>query len=151
MVGIDGTIPGPSTLGGTIHSGAAVNAADLTVGNCAGAVALASCGADRTAYIAAHEAGHWLGLYHVSEATGELFDSLADTATCACKSCVGTARAAKCGSSTSDVTLVGASDCNSSPCGGADNLMFWLLDRAISKGKLSTQQGQVARANLLAQ
>jgi hypothetical protein len=34
VVGVDGTIPGPSSIGGTIQSGAAVSAADLSSGTC---------------------------------------------------------------------------------------------------------------------
>ena len=31
-----------------------------------------------------YEGGHWLGLYHPSEYTGDLFDTLADTPLCQC-------------------------------------------------------------------
>ena len=34
-----------------------------------------------------------------------------------------------------------------SPCGGGDNLMFWLVDRALSTGTLSAQQASILRAN----
>jgi hypothetical protein len=150
-VGVDGTIPGPSTVGGTVHSGAAVSIADLYAGACSSAFNVA-CGADQVAYIAAHEAGHWLGLVHTSEATGDLFDTLTDTPICQCKAdCVGAAKAAKCGAAGgANPTYVAASDCRKTiaTCQGGDNLMFWQVDRA-SVGTVSGQQGQVMRANPL--
>ena len=153
VVGIDGSIPGPSTLGGTIHSGAAVNGSDLKTVRASGActsssIQLGTCGADQVAYIAAHEGGHWLGLYHTTEAGGDTHDPIADTATCPCSLCAPTDMRAKCGNGTN----VNAADCNAaSTCGGGDDLMFWQLQAAVSKGRLSAQQGQVARANLVAQ
>ena len=152
VVGLDGTIPGPSTLGGTIHSGAAVSAADLTQGSCGSAIDFAHCGADLVAYIAAHEGGHWMGLYHTTEATGDLFDPLSDTPTCTCSLCTSGARQAACGAA-SNPTYLEASDCTGTPaaCGGGDDLMFWFLDPSLSQGKLSAQQGEVMRANPLVQ
>jgi hypothetical protein len=153
VVGIDGTIPGPSSLGGTVHSGAAVSLADLDAGTCAGdAIDLAHCGADMVGYIAAHEGGHWLGLFHTSEATGDSFDAAADTPLCQCNAtCVGATRAAKCGSAGgANPTLVTASDCRQATiatCQGTDNLMFWQVDQRFSIGNVSPQQGQVMRAN----
>ncbi len=32
-------------------------------------------------------------------------------------------------------------------CGGADNLMFWLVDPTHSAGALSPEQGEVMRSN----
>jgi hypothetical protein len=149
VVGIDGTIPGPSTLGGTVHSGAAVTGADLLSGTCTGTTPnFSSCGADRVAYIAAHEAGHWLGLYHTSEAGGADFDPLSDTSVCNCQVCGKTP--AKCGADQGP-TLVSAADCSTVSCGGGDNLMFWQLDESVSKGRASAQQGRVARANAVVQ
>jgi len=161
VVGIDGTIPGPSTVGGTIHSGAAVSEADLNSGNCNGSGIDLSCGADEVAYIAAHEGGHWLGLYHTTEAEGDYFDPLTDTGTCTCALCTTGAAQANCAeyadggmNNTSSPTFLGPSDCESASnnaCTGGDNLMFWELDNAVSKGKLSAQQGEVMRSNLVVQ
>ncbi|MBS2021629.1 MAG: hypothetical protein JST92_04415, partial [Deltaproteobacteria bacterium] len=151
VVGIDGTIPGPSSLGGTVHSGAAVSASDLFSGSCGLSTSFSACGADRVAYIAAHEAGHWLGMYHTSEATGDSFDSLADTGTCVCKSCAPAGQQAACGASSSPTYVTPAMCSKSGNCTGGDNLMFWQLDPSYSKGNVSAQQGQVARANLVAQ
>jgi hypothetical protein len=153
VVGIDGTIPGPSGYGGTIHSGAAVSAENLEAGiaNCTSTPNFTRCGADETAYIAAHEGGHWLGLYHTTERFGDSFDTLADTPKCPCSSCAPTTSSdgndrAHC-TSTSAPTTVDDSMClASSSCGGAENMMFWLLTTS-SRGTLSCQQGAVMRDN----
>jgi hypothetical protein len=151
VVGLDGTIPGPSTLGGTVHSGAAVSSANLLSGNCAGGLNLASCGADVVAYIAAHEGGHWLGLYHTSEAGGQDFDPLAGTDECHCSACVPSSLKANCGASTNRTTVTAAECTAGGSCLGGDNLMFWLLDNSVSKGRLAAEQARVMRANLAAQ
>ena len=152
VVGIDGTIPGPSGVGGTVHSGAAVSIANLNFGTCGSSFNLL-CGADEVAYIAAHEGGHWLGLFHTSESGGDAYDTVSDTGICQCNStCVGATRAAKCGSAGGTApTAVLATDCrqaSTTSCTGADDLMFWQLDTR-SLGNLSTQQGQIMRANPL--
>jgi len=153
VVGIDGTIPAPSGLGGTVHSGAAVSIADLRSGACANDIDLQGCGPDVVAYIAAHEGGHWLGLYHTSEATGDSFDTVSDTPLCKCQSaCVGPTRSALCGSAGgANPTLVNAMDCDQSlpACQGSDNLMFWQINPRVSVGVVSPQQAQVMRANPL--
>ncbi len=146
-VGVDGTIPGPSSAGGTVASGVLVSVADLTFvttpTSCQGTVNMVECGADETAYIVAHETGHFLGLYHVSESDGVLFDPVKDTPTCPLSLCAPGAQE------------VVNSDCTAfptdptSPCGGGDNLMFWLMDFARSAGGLSTQQSSIMRANPL--
>ena len=158
VVGIDGTIPGPSTIGGTVHSGAAVSAADLPFGLCGGPVDVALCGADRVAYIVAHEGGHWLGLYHTSEAdqaggANASFDPLDDTPICDCSVCASTQARKDACRATTNATLIQSSECSQSgsPCGGGDNLMFWLLDPAHSRGRVTAQQGQVMRSNPLVQ
>ncbi len=148
IVGIDGTIPGPSSLNGTVHSGAVVAAADMftqsTGSACSGLVNLAQCGADRVAYIAAHETGHYLGLFHTTEQNGGDFDTLSDTGKCPCIPCSGASVTSCTGS---NPPLVNASQCVSATCQGGDNLMFWLLDAFVSQGKLSAQQDQVMRLN----
>ena len=148
-VGVDGTIPGPSSVGGTVASGALVSVADLTFvttpTSCQGPVNLVDCGADETAYIVAHETGHFLGLYHVSESDGVLFDPVKDTPTCPLGLCA------------PGLQEVVNSDCTAfpadptSPCGGGDNLMFWLIDFVRSAGSLSSQQSSIMRANPLVQ
>lgn len=159
VVGIDGSIPGPSGVPGTINGGTVVPVWDLGHGQCGSAIDVARCGSDRMAYIAAHEAGHWLGLYHTTERYGSLFDPLSDTPACRCSVCAPLTDRASCAenaprdSSTSHpaepVSMIGdwcARD-GSPDCGGAQNLMFWLLDDARSRGALSPQQAEVMRLN----
>jgi hypothetical protein len=144
-VGIDGSIPGPSTVGGTIMSGAVVSVADVghesVAGACSGAVDISRCGADSVALVAAHEAGHWLGLYHTTEKGGAVFDPVADTGTCECTRCAPAVNRSACGTANA---LVTSTDCSAGAgCAGGDNLMFWLLGGNV----LSAQQGQLMRAN----
>jgi len=163
IVGIDGTIPGPSSIGGTVHSGAVVNASNIGVNRlgaiCTGSPDFLNCGSDRTAYIAAHEGGHFMGLYHTTESFGDTFDPVADTGPCVCTSCAPAATQAKCIQNSPRLppgqvpTQVLGTDCNkgvATSCDGAQYLMFWIIDSA-SKGTFSTQQGQIVRANPLVQ
>jgi hypothetical protein len=153
VVGVDGTIPGPSSVGGTLASGALVSAANLSSG-CSGAVNFRTCGPDKTAYIAAHELGHFVGLYHVTESTGTLFDPVSDTATSACSACRPSSAPLQCygsgASISSSYAMTGANCTVSASCGGGDNLMFWVLSTA-STGVLSAQQASIIRANALVQ
>jgi len=157
VVGIDGTIPGPSSLNGTVHSGAVVSAADLfggSLGNCGTQPNMAACGPDRVAYIGAHETGHFLGLFHTTEEEGADFDPLIDTPKCPCTACADPTQQKNCGSTTVSAPSILAERCVSAPtgpCGGGDNLMFWLLQAGISRGTLTTEQGLVMRLNPLVQ
>jgi hypothetical protein len=152
IVGIDGTIPGPSSLSGTVHSGAAVSLADLFNGVCGPSIDTTGCGADVVAYIAAHETGHFLGLVHTTEHTGDYFDPISDTAKCPCMNCSTTTDRAKCTKPDATGPLLQANLCVASgSCGGGDNLMFWQLYGGISKGTLSAQQASVMRLNPLVQ
>jgi hypothetical protein len=155
IAGLDGTIPGPSTVGGTVASGAAVSAANLGAGNCTSPVPSLACGSDFTGYVATHEAGHFLGLYHTTEMAGDQYDPLTDTGQCPCAACAQPSPApdggvaSYCAPSAGPTML--AQWCNGSPagCAGADNLMFWLVDRSVSLGRLTPEQGLVVRANPL--
>jgi hypothetical protein len=146
-VGVDGTIPGPSSVGGTVASGALVSVANLnfssTPTSCQDAVNLSGCGADRTGYIAAHETGHFLGLYHVTESDGARFDPVQDTLTCKLSLCAPAGKEVVNSDCTKNLTDP------ASPCGGGENLMFWLLNNALSTGTLSGQQSSIIRANPL--
>ena len=153
-VGVDGTIPGPSGVGGTPSSGAAANGSDLVVtASCGTGVSPRTCGPDAVAYIVAHEAGHFMGLYHTTERTGDQFDPVADTKKCECTSCAPTlASKGTCAANRPPTTPTDMLDsyCVSGAsvpqCGGGDNLMFWLLGDH-SAAAVSPQQGQVMRAN----
>ena len=148
VVGIDGTIPGPSSLSGTVHSGAAVSLADLFshTGSCVGGPDI-SCGADLTAFIAAHEAGHFLGLFNTTESDGRDFDPITDTPKCPCLYCSSSTDRPKCvtGGTASSPIVIDASLCASpqAGCGGGENLMFWQLQAPYSVGALSAQQGSI--------
>jgi hypothetical protein len=159
VIGIDGTIPGPPSFGGTTASGVAVSSADLRFesqpGNCAldAPVDFHHCGDDLTAYIVAHEAGHYMGLYHVVESTGAVFDPLDDTPTCFCRSCAPPAARLRCidaqAPPANNFYQVTTADCTRGPgCGGGDNLMFWLFG-AGSAGTVTPEQVHVMRTSPL--
>ena len=149
--GVDGTIPGPATISPGVNAGTAVGVADLRHGSgsaaCRGGLSLA-CGADQVALVTAHEMGHFLGLYHVTEQEGGLFDPLSDTATCACRTCA--ASPSQCAGASpppaSPHPMAVAECTRSTACGGGDNLMFWLLDQGQT-GALTPQQGSVMRSS----
>lgn len=158
-VGFDGTIPGPATVSPTLQSGVAVSSADLRAGrsNChggpaldcgTGSSAITCCGADLTAYVASHEIGHYLGLYHVTERYGTDFDPLKDTPTCACSSCSPNPSMCQDAASPPESPhVMSIRECEASPkCAGGDNLMFWLIgDESV--GSLTDEQQRVMRAN----
>jgi len=153
ILGRDGAIPGPGTFNGTIGGGAAASMADLLNSGSCGAGFNPACGPDEVAYISAHETGHYLGLYHPTELTGTFFDPLVDTPACVCALCElsNSARAA-CGDNPDGglPTEVFSSACSQSTqeCGGANLLMFWVIETS-SKGKITPEQAAVMRANPL--
>jgi hypothetical protein len=111
-----GGIPGPPAMHGTSGSGIAVATAMMV--------------ADPKSFgrTLAHEIGHYLGLFHVSEADGSVLDNLDDTAEC---------RSAQ----DSERNGLDRADCEGH---GADNLMFWAK---TSGTVLSERQRAVLRAN----
>lgn len=155
VVGIDGTIPGPASFTGTVHSGAAVSAADLfSPSVCSTSVNL-GCGADVVAFIAAHEAGHYLGLFHTTEQDGRFFDPLTDTAKCPCTQCAASVDLSKCatGGTAASPVFLKANQCvqPANGCGGGDNLMFWQLQNGASQGNLTSQQSAIMRLSPVVQ
>jgi hypothetical protein len=160
IVGIDGSIPGPSGASGTVVSGVAVELANqLDPTTCLPSFDPVGCAPDFLAYVTAHEAGHWLGLFHTTEAYGELWDPLEDTAPCTC-SCAPPPFADLCSAGAPGGELEPA-DCTvelgpvaqrvadfvGASCGGGDNLMFWLFQDGVSVGNTSAEQGRVMRLN----
>jgi hypothetical protein len=154
IVGLDGAIPGNATYNGTIAGGAAVLATDLSaIAGCTGQYQPAACGPDEVATIAAHETGHFLGLFHPTEQTGDSFDPLTDTASCVCALCeTNSAAAAACtvNPDGGQPTVVDNSVCSSGTqlCGGADLLMFWIVTTDM-KADISPEEAAVMRANPL--
>ncbi len=168
LVGTEPSIPGPSGFGGTVISGGVVSFADYAVGSgCQGSPTFGNeadggvaCGADVTAYVTAHEGGHWMGLFHTTEATGVRSDPLTDTPVCQCTSacgvspsalgcCIDPATGGFTGTCASmQPTILTASNClrDETTCGGSRDLMFWFLQTS-SIGEISPQQAQVMRAN----
>jgi hypothetical protein len=154
VLGKDGTIPGPASVGGTVFSGVVATGADLNSGICGSGRSFSGCGADRVAYIAAHEVGHFFGLFHTTEGSGTAFDSVTDTPHCECQACVSASRKSSCADiipAPATPTTVNPADCGvstaGSNCAGADNLMFWAFDANRAVGVLSGQQSSVMRAN----
>ena len=159
-VGLDPIVPGAGSFGGTPASGVLVSIANLGKArngpaDCSGALNIGSCGDDVTAAIVAHEAGHFMGLYHDTDGIGTIVDPIADTPTCLCPLCkTGTGTCQGMGPSDPNIASpypMAVTDClqpaGSTPeCGGGDNLMFWALDVG-SKGLLTAGQAAVMRAS----
>jgi hypothetical protein len=149
IIGVDGEIPGPATVNGTVVSGALASAEDLLAGSCPADAPPApkTCGADLVAYIAAHESGHFLGLYHTTERAGSQYDPLVDTPHCECSRYCGFAPS-ECSAGLSPARC----DQHYERCSGGRNLMFWAIDLSGASapgGYLSPEQGRVVRASPL--
>jgi hypothetical protein len=137
-LGLAGGVPGPPVLQGTSRSGVAIN-----MGNYMAAVAAADQmmideATAQLEIIAAHETGHFLGLYHTTEKNGLALtpmsgspiqgeDPLSDTPLCA---------------DTSDSDMDGT--LSPTEC-GASNLMFWSPPNDART--LTSQQGTIMLAN----
>ncbi|HEU4384801.1 MAG TPA: hypothetical protein VFR85_15045 [Anaeromyxobacteraceae bacterium] len=159
VVGLDPIVPGPASFGGTPASGVVVSLVDLGqirgAGCPAGQLAIGTCGDDAVAAVVAHEAGHFLGLYHDTEDIGTIVDPIADTETCFCPACKAPTPQQCQGLGAGDPPIASpyrmqVFDClgDTQGCGGGDNLMFWLLD-VDSKGLLTPGQAAVMRSSPL--
>ncbi len=115
LLGRAGGIPGPSLVHGTTGSGVAVSMQDYLWGK-----------SELTAHAMAHELGHQLGLFHVSEQDGSMHDPIPDTPEC------------------KDMDGDGQLSPNECIGKGADNLMFW---SAHGSGKLTPGQLYVIHKN----
>ncbi len=122
ILGLSAGPPGAAGLNGTSKSGVIVSAIDYAEAP------------EDVAKIMAHEAGHFLGLYHTSEKDGGTFDPLPDTTQC-----------------TPADDADGNGTVNSTECGGkgAENIMWWTLSTAELPG-FTADQSYVLRRNPLA-
>lgn len=75
VIGYAGGIPGPPLLQGTAHSGVAIS----TFG---GLSTMSQADLVLQGATMAHEVGHYLGLFHTTEKSGNGFDPLSDTPEC---------------------------------------------------------------------
>lgn len=99
ILGIAGGIPGPPGISGTTRSGVAVTMAGYTRNP------------TQLGQTMAHEGGHYLGLFHTTEAEGTAFDPLPDTPECAT------------GADGNRDGIVDYNECKGGK--GSENLMFW--------------------------
>jgi hypothetical protein len=121
-LGIAGGVPGPPLFQGTASSGVAVSLSAYyayTGDNADYGIAI-------TAGTMSHEAGHYLGLFHVTEQSGDYHDALTDTPECF---------------DTNDDGVADESECEDI---GTENLMFW---SAVGYMYLSDEQTTVLRSN----
>jgi hypothetical protein len=119
LLGISAGLPGPPSFPGLGHSGVAV------------ALAFLQEDVGVFAETLAHEAGHFLGLFHLSENDGTQHDPLLDTPECSSDF------------DTNQDGRISGSECTSR---GADNLMFW-TSAAVPQRKLTNDQRFVLMRN----
>jgi hypothetical protein len=124
VIGVSGGLPGPPGLPGLPHGGVAV-ALSLLIGN-----------SDVLAETMAHEGGHFLGLFHTSERTGQTFDPLLDTPECP---------------SSADINVDMMVDNKECAGKGADNLMFWSTTGMAPQRALTNDQRFVLLRNPVVQ
>ncbi len=133
LLGISAGIPGSLGVAGN-HNGVLIG---LT-GHASGS----SLQSQLLAEMAAHEIGHFLGLYHPTESAGTLFDPISDTPTC------GSAN------DTDESGKVSAEECESY---GGGNVMFWTAYSTSSRNagkkqeRLCPNQVHVIRYSPIAQ
>lgn len=123
VIGYSGGIPGPPLIQGTAHSGVIVS----TFG---GFSNMTRADLEMQGATIAHEAGHYLGLFHTTERSGVEFDPISDTPECA----------------RSEYDKNGDGIVSSRECRGVDgpNLMFWSA-ASYPQETLTETQGRVLR------
>jgi hypothetical protein len=123
LLGMAGGIPGAMTMHGTRSSGVVIGLDDLETGIDGGFF-----GAGYPPVLLAHEIGHFLGLFHTSEADGTVIEPLDDTPAC---------------EASRDENGDGVLE--PSECGGfgAENVMFWGVQ--TSAATFSPSQRDVLR------
>jgi len=117
LLGLAGGIPGPA-VHGTSHSGVAVTTAGFQFKP------------RQLGLTMAHEGGHYLGLFHTTEAEGQAFDPLPDTPECG---------------PDEDRDADGVLDYEECRTAGASNLMFWAAGSAASQ--VTDDQGFILLRN----
>ncbi|MFO0748098.1 MAG: hypothetical protein U1F43_20940 [Myxococcota bacterium] len=118
LLGKAGGIPGPPLMNGTFNSGVVVSLADYLDQSEPDAISI-----ELTAETMAHELGHQLGLYHVTEGDGLHFDHIRDTP--------------ECPAAQYDKNHDGQMDPEECAVKGATNLMFWAaaLESGLTPGQ----------------
>jgi hypothetical protein len=116
LLGISGGIPGPPSINTLPHGGVILS--------------LAHMGEDSSTFgeTLAHEAGHYLGLFHLSESEGTSHDPLLDTPECSAKEF--------------GVGETGETSTSICETAGADNFMFWTAGD-VKQRKITADQSWV--------
>jgi hypothetical protein len=123
VLGISGGIPGSPGLQGVANAGVSV------------AYGLLKDDAESLGIVMAHEGGHYLGLFHPTEASGKAFDPLDDTP--------------ECPASQYDNNFDGRVDHVECASAGTSNMMFWLVDGPPNKTFTIDQQFVLMRNPLV--
>ncbi len=128
VLGIAAGIPGPQGIPGTAGSGVVMSVEAHLDAN--GDLDIATLGETM-----AHEAGHQLGLFHTTEASGDSFDLFTDTPECDAESFDGN----------------GDDEVDAEECGSADgaNFMFWTAGD-VRQDRISTEQGRLLSRSVVA-
>ncbi len=126
ILGVSGGIPGPAMTPGTKHSGVAVATGNLT--------SQVDDELKDRGHAMAHEAAHFLGLFHTTEKNGQHQDPLSDTPKCP---------------QNNDTN--GDKDLRAGECLNFDgnNLMFWETASGIPQDQLTDGQRLVLHRNPL--
>lgn len=120
--GLAGGTPGPATVGGTRASGVGISTLDLRT-------------APRfKAFSAAHETLHFLGLFHTTEADGQVLEPISDTPSCPIEN------------DTDSDGLLSYQECAALD---GNNIMFWISDGSRTEITATAGQRYVVMRNPL--